>query len=146
MIILFLLVSELLTLKKAVFMEESPDILKSINGEIGYYKLVGKEVVPTNNIKEVKFGQVIVQSNVTMFEFQAVVSTVFLPIDHANFDQKEIVVFETMIFSKIENLDYRKRHSNLFAAIKGHSKAVNYLYRYLDRHASKLKLYKENNK
>jgi len=55
------------------------------------------------------------------------VSTVFLGLDH-NFSNSPVpIVFETMLFGKVEHGEYQVRCSTYEEALKQHEKAVNYV-------------------
>lgn len=94
-----------------------------------YYILDEKNnVIPSDWISCMRFIQNIGKKILKQDKINGkLISTVFLGIDHS-FDEKELHVFETMIFNQGEwSEEYCDRYSTFDSALIGHQKAIDWL-------------------
>lgn len=92
-----------------------------------YYVLEGKKTVQANVLEWGEmfenFGSRVVKQESVRTQF---VSTVFLGLDHNWSNQGPPLLFETMIFDQLSNIEYCKRCSTWEQAEIQHKKAVEY--------------------
>ena len=112
-----------------------------------YFKLENDNIISVDNVKESSIGQPILKTNISMFGFEALISTVFLGIDHSiNIYDDKPILFETMIFCDdipSEELSYQVRYSDLYKSIEGHNFSILFLYGFLHRYSERLKQQKD---
>lgn len=117
-----------------------------------FYKLQGEKIIGVKSIEEfmktpgLGFSQKpddrLLSTNINIFGLKAIVSTVFLVIDQDALAENDFpVLFETMVFSEIQKLNYKfqDRYSKLSEAITGHSKMILVVSSFLKNHAEEFK-------
>ena len=103
-----------------------------------YYKLIGDKVEKLDledDMNEVYMSKRLFNTELNIYNLSANISTVFLPIPtERNIDNP--VVFETMVFSDIEDLNckYSKRATSLKNALSDHYDITSVVYGYLKKH------------
>lgn len=118
-----------------------------------FYKLQGETIVGVKTVKEYRntpgLGlstdqtsvDRLLSTNLNMFGLTATISTVFIGQDVGDETDELPVLFETMIFSEIKELNYKfqDRYSKLSEAITGHSKMILIASAFLKNHALEMK-------
>lgn len=100
-----------------------------------YYKLVGDKVeqlADEDDMNEVYNKERLFNTDLKVFNLSANISTVFLPIP-TDLSLDEPLIFETMIFSDIEDLNckYSKRATSLKNALHDHYDLASLAFGYL---------------
>lgn len=110
------------------------------------YKLKNDTVINVHNIMQATIGQPILHTKINTFDFEALISTTFLGVDHGcNINNKEDykpTIFETMIFCANipeNDLFYQERYTDYYEAICGHYIAIRFFIGFLKEYANKLK-------
>ncbi len=90
----------------------------------GFYKLIGKKVVPATKDE---FRNLIADKNRFLETTETrgcLISTVFLVSDHNFKDEGLPILFETVVFDQNMKILWKERYSTYEDAVKGHMSAV----------------------